>query len=90
MLQMTSSGRSLMYRRKRAGIRMKPWVTQAPIGYSCEKFPSRTKGSSLLIRLKKRSRKVDQKLRLELRRGVLLCPTLSKAFDIWKATACVA
>ena len=49
MLQITSSGRSLMYNRERGGSKMEPWGTPALTRYSCEDFPSRTTQSHLLF-----------------------------------------
>ena len=50
ILQITSSGRSLMYGRKSVGPRMDPWGIPASTGYYCEDFPSRTIRSCLLMR----------------------------------------
>ena len=50
VLQITSSGRSLIYSRKSVGPRMEPWGTPALTGYSCQNFPSRTTRSCLLLR----------------------------------------
>ena len=36
----TTSGRSLMYRRKSVGQRMEPWATPALARYSSKDFPS--------------------------------------------------
>ena len=44
MLQMTSSGRWLIYSRKSVGQRMEHWGTPALTGYSCEDLPSPSRG----------------------------------------------
>ena len=46
--QITSSGKSSIYSRKRAGP-MEAWWTPALTRYSCEDFPSRTTQSHLLL-----------------------------------------
>ena len=45
-----SSGRLLMYSKKRVRPRMEPWWTQALTGYSCKDFPFRATQSRLLLR----------------------------------------
>ena len=50
ILQITSSGRSLMYSRKIVGPKMEPWRTSALTGYSCEDFQFRTTRIHLLLR----------------------------------------
>ena len=61
MLQITSSGRSLLYSRKGVGPRMDPGGTPALPGYSCEDFPSRTNRSHLLLRKEKIILKISDK-----------------------------
>ena len=50
ILQIISSGRLLMYRKKSAGPIMESWGTPAITGYSCKDFPSRTPRIHLLMR----------------------------------------
>ena len=50
MLQITSSGRLLMYSKESVKPRMDHWGTPALTGYSCEDFPSRTTQRCLLLR----------------------------------------
>ena len=50
MLQITASGKSFMYNRKKVGLRMGHCGTPALTGYSCEDFPSRITRSRLLLK----------------------------------------
>ena len=54
--QITSSGRSLMYRRTSVGPGMEPWGTPALARYSHEDFPSRTSWSCLLLRKEEKAK----------------------------------
>ena len=50
ILQITSSGKSLLYNSKSIKPRIDPWGSPASTGYSGEHFPSRTTRSHLLLR----------------------------------------
>ena len=53
MLEITLSGRSLMYSRKSVGPKIDPWGTPALTGYSCEDYPSRITWICLLLEKEK-------------------------------------
>ena len=91
MLQLTSSGRSLMYSRKSVQPRMGPWGTPVLTWYSCEDFSSRTTQSHLILR----KEEIRSNIWFEIPWYLSLwrrpaCQTLSKALGISGATPRVA
>ena len=81
LLQITSSGKLLMYSRKNAGPRMEPWGTLALTGYFCEHLPSRTTWSHLLLTQEEIKPNIWPEIPYDLRRPA--CQTVKSLGHIW-------
>ena len=81
-----------MYSRKSVGPRIDPWGTPALTGYSCEDFPSKTTRSRLLLKRRNKTKYLTWKsIRLRfVKKTSIPHSAMSKALDIWSATARVA
>ena len=85
-----SSGRSLMYSKKRVRPRMEAWWTQALTGYSCKDFPFRATQSRLLLRKDEISSiNLPETLQDSSLWRRPACQTWSKSFDVSGTTVIV-